>query len=335
MQKIKLVVMVIIPMIFSLSCKDGAYFYVGKIFAGHNPSEIVIQSRASYSRYVTITNDDNVFVETDNTQSIKVGIQPVGIALWQKGDRFYVMNNGGLSISVIATSNNMIIDSITDNSFHNMGDAVVTPDGSLLYVATDTNAISIISTATDAVLQTFTDPSFEHPAHLIADVFDRYIFVSESDGNAVSVISTTTNTVLKTIGVGLSPNGMAETTDGNWLFVVNSGSNSISVINVGSLSLARTVTDTSFDNPQRIVLTPDCAYGFVSEYNSGNISLISQNALITGSGRAVVKDVYGGIKPYDLAIDDRGSSFPSVTAILKGENAITDIEYIKIYGVCS
>ncbi|MCL4468360.1 MAG: YncE family protein [Deltaproteobacteria bacterium] len=336
MHVIKLTILLTLLLIPLLGCPETPTPFIVKIPVGHNPSEILV-SGTTLLTYVTITNDNNVVVNVSNAypnQIIGVGNQPVGIAIWQGGARLYVVNNAGLSISVVALSNdtfgggNSVIDSITSTSFHNMGDAIVTVDGRYLYVATDTNAVSVISTTTDKVVTTFTDPSFNYPAHLVADAFNRYIFVSESRSNAVSVISTTTNTVIKTIGVGISPNGMAETTDGNWLFVVNSGSNSISVINTNSLTVARTVTDTSFNIPQRIALTPECAYGFVSEYHSGNISVISQNALITGSGRAVIKDIYGGVKPYDVAIKYIGPKDSGyVIAALKGENVIVVIDY--------
>lgn len=305
---------------------------------GFNQSEIVAWSISNYNNwthYATITNNNAVIAFGFNPlyQLIHVGSQPVGIALWEGGNRLYVVNNGGLSISVIAVSTTTlgkVVGSITDTSFHSMGDAVVTPDGQYLYVATDTNAISVISTATNTVLQTFTDPGFNQPAHLVADMLGRYIFVSESAGNVVSVISTTTNTVIKTIGVGISPNGMAQTPDGDWLFVVNSGSNNISVIDVNSLTVTRTVTDTSFDNPQRIVLTYGCAYGFISEYSSGDISLISQNALITGSGKVVIKNIPVGSQPYDLAII-RTLGWPSYIGVtLKGENYMAFITYPMI-----
>ena len=265
-----------------------------------------------------MANENSVLIDRyyNNNFTIPVGGYPVGIALWQAGQRLYVINNAGLSISVLsiaqALNGSQVIASISDPAFHHMGDAVVTPDGRFLYVATDTNAISVISTTTNTVLQTITDPSISYPAHLTADVYGRYIFVSEAAGNAVSVISTTTNTVVRTISVGTSPNGMVQTPDGRWLFVVNSGSDSISVIDVEALSIVRTVTDPGFDNPQRIVLDPVCAYALVSDYNTGNISYVSEDALINGTGQVVAWDTPVGNNPYDLGIIPSGYTMNAV-----------------------
>ncbi len=338
MRKIKLLIGLMLFLIPLIGCPDpgGIPYLITKWPLGYNPSEVTTwRGSQHWFGFTTLTNDNAVAVLGPSTQ-LNVGNQPVGIAVWQNGNRVYTVNNAGLSISVISVSDDIssdkVVDSIMETSFHNMGDAIVTSDGQYLYVATDINAISVISTASDKVVTTFTDPSFNYPAHLVADALNRYVFVSESKGNAVSVISTTTNTVVKTIGVGISPNGMTETTDGNWLFVVNSGSNSISVIDVNSLTVARTVTDTSFDNPQRIALTCGCAYGFVSEYDSGNVSLISQNALITGSGRAVIKDIYIGKQPYDLGIGPTyGNLRPSTLLItLKGEDNLGILVYPRL-----
>lgn len=282
---------------------------------GHIPFEVLTQNvPTNTDAYITLANDNSLLIArySNNNFTILVGANPVGIALWQAGHRLYVINNAGLSISVISISpvlnGSQVIASIDDPAFHHMGDAVITPDGSSLYVATDTNAISVISTATNTVLQTITDPSFSSPAHLIADVYGRYVFVSDGVGNAVSIISTTTNTVIQTIGVGVSPNGMAQTSDGKWLFVVNSGSDSISVINVDSLAVVRTVTDPDFDNPQRIVLDPNCAHAYISEYNSGTLSSVSENALIYGTGQVVAWEAYVGKNPYDLGVIPPGYS---------------------------
>ena len=300
---------------------EGDIFYQNEnvIGLGQTPFEIITQNVQSNSdAYITMANENSVLIDRyyNNNFTIPVGRYPVGIALWQAGQRLYVINNTGLSISVLSIAQELngsqVIASISDPAFHHMGDAIVTADGRYLYVATDANAISVISTTTDKVVTTFTDPSFNYPAHLVADTLGRYIFVSESKGNAVSVISATTNTVIKTLGVGISPNGMTETTDGNWLFVVNSGSNSISVIDVDALTIVRNVTDPGFDNPQRIVLDPVCAYALVSNYNTGNISYVSENALINGTGQVVAGDTPVGNNPYDLGIIPSGYTMNAV-----------------------
>ncbi len=105
---------------------------------------------------------------------------------------------------------------------------------------------------------------------------------------------------------------MVQTPDGKWLFVVNSGSNSISVMDVDSLTVVRTVTDPSFENPQRIALSPNCAYAYVSEYTTGNLSYVSEDALINGTGKVVIWAAYVGKKPYDLGVIPAGYTINAV-----------------------
>ena len=49
----------------------------------------------------------------------------------------------------------------------------------------------------------------------------------------MSVVNTATNTVIATIPVGTNPSGVAVSPDGNYLYVTNRGSNTVSVIPVG------------------------------------------------------------------------------------------------------
>ncbi len=326
---------------FSLTgCPDPGGIPLVSVFGlGHVPFEVLTQNVPTNSdTYITLANDNSLLIDRyyNNNFTIPVGGNPVGIALWQAGHRLYVINNAGLSISVVSISpvlnKSQVVASISEPVFHHMGDAVVTPDGSSLYVATDTNAISVLSTTTNTVLQTITDPGISYPAHLAADVYGRYIFVSDMSDNAVSIISTTTNTVIQTIGVGVSPNGMAQTPDGKWLFVVNSGSNSISVINVDSLSVVRTVSDPSFDNPQRIALDPVCPQALVSDYTTGSISFVSEDALINGTGQVVTWEAYVGNNPYDVGVIPAGYAINALPGTSFTDNEGTAYAVVGLQG---
>ncbi len=50
----------------------------------------------------------------------------------------------------------------------------------------------------------------------------------------MSVIDTSTNAVTATIPVGITPNNIAITPDGSEVYVANSGSNNVSVIDTAS-----------------------------------------------------------------------------------------------------
>ncbi len=160
----------IISLIFFTGCPygdPGPFPNITTIGLGRIPFEVLTQNvPANSDAYITLAADNSVLIDRyyNNNFPIPVGTYPVGIALWQAGHRLYVINNAGLSVSVLSISpvlnGSQVIASISDPAFHNMGDAVVTPDGRYLYVVTNTNALSIISTTTNTVLQTFTDPSF-------------------------------------------------------------------------------------------------------------------------------------------------------------------------------
>jgi len=56
--------------------------------------------------------------------------------------------------------------------------------------------------------------------------------VTNPYSNTVSVIDTTTNAVVTTIPVGTYPHGVAVAPDGSHVYVANSNSNTVSIIDV-------------------------------------------------------------------------------------------------------
>ena len=70
----------------------------------------------------------------------------------------------------------------------------------------------------------------------------------------VSVIARVSESVVSTIGVGVSPSGVAVSADGSRLYVANAGSGTVSVIYTVSATVVRTVTVGT--SPQAVVLCP-------------------------------------------------------------------------------
>ena len=74
-----------------------------------------------------------------------------------------------------------------------------------------------------------------------------------------SVIDCTTNVVLDSINVGYAPMGVSLTPDGNKLFVANSGSNTVNVINTSTNTVTDTIT---------VGVGPGAFGNFISTYTS-------------------------------------------------------------------
>lgn len=85
------------------------------------------------------------------------------------------------------------------------------------------------------------------------------------------------NKPLTTIPVGLNPGAVAYSPDGLHVYVVNSGDNTVSIID----TITDTVTATlhAGTNPVAVILSPDNARAYVANYDSGDITIIDNKAL--------------------------------------------------------
>ncbi|MEC5189280.1 beta-propeller fold lactonase family protein [Geobacillus thermodenitrificans] len=119
----------------------------------------------------------------------------------------YVTNAADNTVSVIDTSTNTVIETI---SVGNMPDRIaITPDGTRAYVGNVlSNTISVIDTSTNTVIATIPVAS-PHDIDLTPD--GTHAYVTNTTTNTVSVLNTATNTVITTIPVGNAPHGIAIT----------------------------------------------------------------------------------------------------------------------------
>ncbi|MBT2229767.1 YncE family protein [Nonomuraea sp. NEAU-A123] len=110
----------------------------------------------------------------------------------------------------------------------------------------------------------------------------------------VAVIDTQTDTVIATIPVGNSPGDVAITPDGRHGYVVNAGSNTVSVIN----NVKATIPVGNL--PSGVAITPDGSRAYVTNTQSDSVSVID-----TGSN-TVVATISGVQQPQHVAISPDG-----------------------------
>jgi YVTN family beta-propeller protein len=88
------------------------------------------------------------------------------------------------------------------------------------------------------------------------------------------VIDTASKQVVATVaGVGYGPLAVAITPDGNYAYVSNLGSNTISVIATASNTVVATISDVS--SPSGVAVTPDGKHAYVSNGGSNTVSVIA------------------------------------------------------------
>jgi len=149
-------------------------------------------------------------------------------------------------------------------------------DSKYLYIAGyDSDNILRIATANDSIVSNLrlntTVPSpvpsnYQRqyaPAKLILTSDDSRLFVCSEDRQEVTVFDLRTDSIIARISTQLSPYGAALTSDGKELWVANTGSNSVSIIDAVLLQPLLTL-DTIASQPRSICFTPDGIYVYIA-----------------------------------------------------------------------
>lgn len=190
---------------------------------------------------------------------IFVGKAPVYSTL--VGTKLYVSNNHSSSVTVIDTTTDSVLSTISVGDFPELSVVV----GTKLYVGNlQSDSVSIINTLTDTVISTI--PTVSRPYFLT--VAGTKVYVSGTDTNAISVINTNTDTIEATITVGSNPwrPGLV----GTKLYVPNSNSDTVSVVDTITNTVVATIAVGSL---------PNFALGvgksvYISNSQSGTVSVI-------------------------------------------------------------
>src|SRR5271165_6125044 len=113
------------------------------------------------------------------------------------------------SVSVINTSTNTVVKTVTFGVGKDPDGVAITPNGSDAYVANSfSRSVSVINTATNKVAAVVPVENYPDAVAITPNGSDAYV---ANGGNTVSVINTSTNKVVKTVGVGNGPDAVAIT----------------------------------------------------------------------------------------------------------------------------
>lgn len=125
-------------------------------------------------------------------------------------------------------------------------------------------------------------------------------FVTDEAGNSVLIFDRLTGSTVKVIPVGNSPRGIVISPDGTKVYVANSGSDSISVLE----TITNEVTDTIFlglgVGPEGLAITPDGRIMISANKVSNNISLIKLDTY------RIIKHISVGLSPSRVAVSPWG-----------------------------
>jgi YVTN family beta-propeller protein/VCBS repeat-containing protein len=168
------------------------------------------------------------------------------------------------------------------------------------------DTVSVIDTTTGAVIATL--PVGDAPTSVATIYNGTFAFVTNQGSNTVSVINTYDNTVYKTIGVGAQPWGVVQSTSltevvpGTWsraVYVTNSGSNTVSVIETLNYTVAATIPVGS--NPTGVAVSADGTRVYVANKASNTVSVID------AASKTVIATVPVGTNPVGVAVNAAGT----------------------------
>jgi YVTN family beta-propeller protein len=197
-----------------------------------------------------------------------------------RGERAYVSNEDGNSVSVIDTRTAQVVATIDvgkrprgmkiDRAGARLFVAVsglpkcppTVPDEECAKLKRDMGAdgIAIVDTHSHKVLRVLAAGS--DPEQFDLSVDEKRLFVANEDAGRASVVDIASGQIIASIPVGIEPEGVAITPNGRWVFVTNESDHAVSIIDTGTLKVVRSVS--VGQRPRDIAFTPDSSAAYVT-----------------------------------------------------------------------
>lgn len=196
---------------------------------GYGPAELALSGDGQWL-YATNPDADNVSVidTVSNTvvRRIPVGRRPAGIAVDQERRKIYVANSGSNSVSIIDMERGAEEEAVTVGLYPT---GLAIHDKKLYVANSGSNNVSVLEIPAYSV--TMIIPVGQRPLWIHSGLSGR-IYVSIASNNEVAFIYASTDIVPRNILVGDAPSQMAVDTLRKKLYVVNSLSDDLSVIDL-------------------------------------------------------------------------------------------------------
>ena len=207
------------------AARDAAATTTGATTATFTVTASDGQASTPVSVTVTIQPTDPTTQPPSVSGSATTGATPVGAAV--AGTRVYVVNQGAGTVSVIDTTTNTTVKTITVGAYPTA--VVASPDQTKVYVTNGWSyTVSVIDTTTNTVTNTIAVGA--GPVAVAVSPDGTRLYTTNLSANTVSVVNTGTGTVIATVPVGAYPNGVAVSPDGTRVYVSNQYGQSVSVI---------------------------------------------------------------------------------------------------------
>lgn len=214
------------------------------IDVGRHPAHVVADNAGKFA-YVTLSGEDAVAMvdldKGDVVRKMPVGRFPHGLRMSPDGAMLYIANMDDGTVSVVSLARHKEIDRISVGE--TPVQVAVTPDGKTVYVSLrKENAVAVIDAGTHQVVT----KAAVGPGPIQLFVADNRLLVAnqgsrKKPGETVTVIDTGKNEVLTNIKVGKGPHGVAVSPHGRTAFVTNVYADTVSVIDIKTLTRVKTI----------------------------------------------------------------------------------------------
>jgi YVTN family beta-propeller protein len=128
------------------------------------------------------------------------------------------------------------------------------------------------------------------------------IYVTNQLDNTASVIDGRSHRVVATVRVGVSPAQMAVSPDRKSVYIANTGSDTVSVLNTGTNTVARTISLPRRSSPVDVALSPSGRFLYTADGGANRVSVLDTRS------RRVVASVRVGTQPLSLAVAPDGKT---------------------------
>jgi YVTN family beta-propeller protein len=128
------------------------------------------------------------------------------------------------------------------------------------------------------------------------------IYVTNQLDNTASVIDGATHKIVATVRVGVSPAQMAVSPDRKSVYIANTGSNTVSVLNTHNDTIARTIALPPGSRPIDVAVNPNGRYLYTADGGSNRVSVLDTRS------KRVVASVRVGTQPLSVAVAPDGKA---------------------------
>lgn len=213
------------------------------------------------------------------TPPVSVG-KPTSLAVSPDSRVAYVADAGANKIRVVdLTSFTLRSESIAVPS--GPSDLVLSEDGKRLYVASrGSDVVTVLDTASRTTAATIHTGIDSAPTLMALVPGGGQLLVTAQGRDAVIVVDTASLSVEDTVPVGAAPTGIDVTADGSTAYVVNSGDDSVSILDLMTGSSTETPLP-SGAGANQIALSPDGRWAYITNSFDGTVSVLALKARTT------------------------------------------------------